>query len=188
MISLRETGREEFSMAYQPFPSAAPGHLSEFSNMATPVTLAAAGTEYVVISVRVALPAPTNDYSIPLEALSVLATANKDIEYRIIIGGTVSGDPLVYSQLDPVSVLEGAVGNGTQTVSGFITAATGGYVPASNERALGKTVTQSNDVPLIAIPGLAFCLVAMGLANNAAVAARGEFREIKLDAAGNPIA
>ena len=175
-------------MAYQPFtgfPGPIAGHLSEISTSDISVGLATAGIFYLVLCVRIRMPAPINEYAIPLEAISVLA-GKKSLEWKVLLGATFGGDALSFSQLDPLSVLEGAQGNGTQEVlDEGVSLATGRYVPKDEERGLPRETLSTATVVPVPV-NVAACLVATPLGNNSSVYARAEFLEIELDSEGDP--
>lgn len=165
-------------MAYQPIPGPMDGHLSELSTDDTPVTLASAGTEYVVLAVQLK-PGLASSFAVPLQSISVMAGKLRDVQWRAVLAPAIAGTPLVFTDLDPKSVLQGAVGDGTQTISGGTTLATGGFVPAGSER--GKSRQTVLNAPLGPVDsGIAAVLVAFGMGNNGSVSARAEYLEIPL--------
>lgn len=177
-------------MAYQPFPSPTGGVLAEITNGTTPVTLATAGIDYVVLAVRFtpAAQEPTApDYIIMAENISMMTTTNKDVEFRLIANGILAGSPLAWSPLSPLSVLEGAPGDGTQSVTNGIALGTGRYIPGSNERIILNLPSSTTAMPDVVPKSLLGLLVARPLANNASVVARAIFREIEVDDTGHPV-
>ncbi len=176
-------------MAYQPILGPIIGHVSELSTGSTPVTLASAGTFYVVTALRLITPAPSGFFTIPLTDSSLMTAGKKSVEFMVLFNASVTGDALVYSQLDPLSVLEGAVGNGTQVATGGIPGGIGRFVPGNSETPLAQGARLS---PLAdAFPhGAVAYLVAAPNANNASVYASTSLTEIPVDAAsnGNPLA
>ena len=174
-------------MAYQPIRPLLGGHLSEITSGVTAITLPTAGPEYVVLVTRFITPNPTADFAIQTEAVSLMSTSKKQFEWRFLANAIVNGDPLVFTQLDVLSVLEGAMGNGTQETSNGFPFGLGGFVPPDNERGLPKDLLPSEQLPFI-VPKFAIgYLVARGLSNNTTLVARASFRELELDAAGVPL-
>ena len=173
-------------MAYQPVLGPIIGHVSEFSTGSTPITLASVGVFYVVTALRLVTPAPTGIFTIPLLDSSLMTASKKSVEFRVLFNATVSGDPLVYTQLDPASVLEGAVGNGTQVATGGIKGGTGRFVVGESESAL---VAVSRLSPLAApFPaGAVAYLVASPNSNNASVYGSTSQNEIEIDENGDPL-
>jgi len=160
-------------MAYQPVLGPIIGHMSEFSTGSTPVTLASVGTFYVVIALRLITPPPTGIFTIPLADSTLMTASKKSVEFRVLFDATVSGDPFVYEQLDPLSVLEGAVGNGTQVATGGFGGGSRRYVAGESEASLVAGSTLS---PLAApFPsGSVAYLVASPNSNNASVYGQSE--------------
>ncbi len=175
-------------MAYQPILGPIIGHPSELSTGANAVTLAGAGTSYVVLAVRLITPTPSGFFSIPLSAVSVLTGNKSSVEYRIVFNALVVGDPLVFTRLDSISVLEGAVGNGTQVITGGIAPGVGRFVPGDEERGLPRdTMVSPLAAPITSdlIAYLSVCPVGSGA--PASVFARAEFDEIEVDENGEPL-
>lgn len=167
-------------MAYQPFPKPFTGHISQLSTGMTPVSLADAGDFYVVLAARFKTPFPVADYQVLTIGLSVMTTTRKEVEWEFMAAVQHSGDALVYSGLDPLSVFEGSVGNGTQKVTFGVPIAVGRYVPGEDERGLIRVPGPSDTSPTAFPKGLEAFLTVRGLANAAAVVARAEFQEIEL--------
>ena len=177
-------------MAYQPFPTPIGGVLSELTNGTTPVTLATAGVDYVVIAVRFSLAQQqpeTNDYVVMSENISRLTATNKEVEFRFLAHADLAGNPRGFTALNPFSVLEGAVGDGTQVATGGLALGSGRYVPGSDERSIMNLPSSSIRFPAVVPKSLLGLLVARPLANNASVTARSIFREIEVDANGEPV-
>lgn len=174
-------------MAYQPFPPLVGGHLSEISSGVTEITLPNAGQEYVVLVTQFITPNPTADYAVQTEAVSIMTTSAKQVEWRFVANAVINGDPLVFTQLDLLSVLEGAMGNGTQEASNGFPFGLGGFVPPNNERGMPKDLSPSEQLPFV-VPKFAIgYMVAQGLSNNTKLVARASFRELELDAFGVPL-
>lgn len=167
-------------MAYQPIPRPVTGHISVISTHAQPVSLAVAGVQYVIMALKL-LPGLPNPYTIVTERVSIMATNRKTFEWEFLSNPDVVGDPLVFEQLDPLSVLQGAIGNGTQIATGGFQNAVGGYVPPEDERSAISPVVNTGD-RLVAVPeSLIGYVVATPLANNAAVVSRVALQEILLE-------
>lgn len=177
-------------MAYQPFPPPTGGSLSEGTTGVTPVTLATAGVDYLVLSVAFnsAAKAPSAPgFIILAESISMMTTSGRDVEFRFIANGVLAGNPLVYSSLGPFSVLEGAVGDGTQEVSNGLVTGIGRYIPGNEERVIDRLPSASMELPAVIPKSLVGMLVARPLANNATVVARWMFRELEVDETGQPV-
>lgn len=173
-------------MAYQPILGPPLGHLSKLSTGTNEISLSGPGVNYVALAVRIAA-GTVGKFAFPVESVSVLAGIQSDLEWSVVINATIlGGGPLVYSQLDPLSVVEGAVGDGSQEVIGGITMALGRFVPKGEERGMPREILSSAFDSMIP-PDTIGMLVVASMSNMGSVNARFELLEIPLDENGQPV-
>lgn len=172
-------------MAYQPFPNRVPSIPEFVTNGTQPVTMATAGTDYILWAISIKPGAGT--FTGRTELVSMLAQmAGRAIEFRFAYDLTFAGNALVFEETAPGSKLLVAYGDGSQAISDGIFIQ-GRYVPGGSERDFSGPPFLSNDLPTVMAPDFVAYMTGRGFANNAKGAARAEIQIILVDDEGNPI-
>ena len=165
-------------MAYQPFPNRVPSTAEYASNGVTPVPLMTSGTVYILWAL--AIKPTTPPITVNTTFISMIAEKDKPVEFRLAFGLVFNGNPLVFEETGPNSLLTVAYGDGSQEVSSGIFIQ-GRYVPGADERALVNPPIESNDFPSTIPPSFVGYMTARAISNNSNAACRAEFQIVEVE-------